>query len=96
MAVPAIIFIVFTVHKLDKIAQAKKKKAEFLKEKKKKREERRKLKEKIRKRQIEEGIISADSPPLPGNKFVNKNVKKKENQVLRYFELCYLNQFFMF
>ena len=72
MAVPAIIFIVFTVHKLDKIAQAKKKKAEFLKEKKKKREERRKLKEKIRKRQIEEGIISADSPPLPGNEKIVK------------------------
>ena len=87
MAVPAIIFIVFTVHKLDKIAQAKKKKAEFLKEKKKKREERRKLKEKIRKRQIEEGIISADSPPLPGNKFVNKNVKKNTKPVFKIFRV---------
>lgn len=79
VAVPAIIFIVFTIHKLDKIAQAKKKKAEFLKERKKKREERRKLKEKIRKRQIEEGILSADAPPLPAYKEEEEEEKKDDD-----------------
>lgn len=81
VAIPAIIFIVYTVHKLDKIGQAKKKKAEHMKELKKKKEVVRKMKARIRERQIAAGIIT-DAPPPPeynGDKAEKEEEKKDDD-----------------
>jgi len=80
VAIPAIIFIVYTVHKLDKIGQAKKKKAEFLKERKKKQEAAKKLREKIRQRQIAAGLITeSEMPPEYNGGKAPKEEEKKDD-----------------
>ena len=61
MALPAIIFVVFTIHKLDRIQQAKKLKAEFMKTRREKKEAIKAMREKVRQRQIALGYV-VDEP----------------------------------
>jgi len=75
VAIPGVIFIVYTIHKMDKITQAKKKKAEVLKKRKEKKKE---LHAKIRQRQIVDGIITEIPPEYNGT--AEKKAKKEEEK----------------
>jgi len=80
VALPAIIFVMFTIHKLDRIQQAKKLKAEFMKTRREKKEAIKAMREKVRQRQIALGyVVDEPAKPKPAEKKEEKKEEKEDD-----------------